>query len=276
MPTQPTIFELKAQAHRLAQGLAQLNLSVTHAQTLDLIGRVQGKRDWRELVGTLSERNPKLVRRVEPVTPRNFLVLLEWVLRCQGFKAEDLDDLVHDSAAPARVSRINNEGLSGQLAFLLEDFGSELELLQTLERSLQNFSFEKVGVLARVRVATSSAVVQFDALPWFLQASSEQVQELLQVLSQDRGFIDGPLAQSIVAWSAQNGRDTSLGRDDTERLQAMARGADLETSPVVLALNKERVRRFLQLYHAHSPEALRPLMEGEADPFEANPDAQES
>lgn len=251
-----TIFELKAEARRLAQGLQGLNISLAHSQVLDLIGRVHGHRDWRELVGVLSRKDLQLTRYKEPMTAKNFLTLLEWTMRCHGFLESDLDELVYEHAAPADASDINNSGIFKQLEFLLEQLGSELKLLETLREELSGFDFEDAGVLARATLPGTTHVVQFDALPWFLHASEEQAAALIVELKAAPGPSKGPRARELLRWSAEHGRDICVGRDDTERLQAFLAKLPSADTPVAVSVNRERTKRFQLMYYRQSPETV--------------------
>lgn len=261
-----TIFELKAEARRLAQGLQELNISLAHSQMLDLIGRVHGHRDWRELVGVLSRKDLQLTRYKEPLSAKSFLTLLEWTLRCHGFLESDLDELVHEHAAPVQASAVNNNGIFKQLEFLLEQLGSELKLLETLRDALSGFDFEAAGVLARATLPGTTHVVQFDALPWFLHASEEQAAALVVELKSSVGPSTGPMAQELLRWSAEHGRDICVGRDDTERLQAFLAKLPSADSSVAVSVNRERTKRFQRMYYRQAPEAV------EAQPAQAQED----
>lgn len=140
-----TPFELKAQAHRLSDALSALNMQVTHAQALDLIGRVHGKRDWRELVGTLHQLNVTEV----PVTEEGpspetqaFLQRLEAALRDRDFEEGDLDGMVHDRTGHISASDINNSGMAAQLAFLRTCVKTDKDLLLYVQDELGLFEFD--------------------------------------------------------------------------------------------------------------------------------------
>jgi hypothetical protein len=50
-----------------------------------------------------------------------------------GYTADDMDELVH-SAASQHASSVNNEGLEGQVAYLLEQGFTEKDVFDSLEK----------------------------------------------------------------------------------------------------------------------------------------------
>jgi len=58
-PTQlPSIEELKQQARRLRDGLAEDGDFISHSESLELIARQYGKRDWNTLHAAVGNRRP--------------------------------------------------------------------------------------------------------------------------------------------------------------------------------------------------------------------------
>jgi hypothetical protein len=53
-------------------------------------------------------------------------------LIAKGYTADDMDALVHDAASQA-ASSVNNEGLDGQVRYLLEQGWTEKNVLEALE-----------------------------------------------------------------------------------------------------------------------------------------------
>lgn len=262
MSVPATIFELKEQAQRLAQGLADANVTIGHSQVSDLVAKMHGQTNWGALLEVLSSRCSKQSRIGATRGAGAFLNILEWTLRCQGFGEDDFDVLVDELVAPCDSERINDDGLTCQLQTLLQVGGSELKLLELLQQRLPGFNFEAAAILARVMVPGTSTVVQFDALPFFLNATPDACLELLDALKGGTADASEGPGATVVRWSAVNGRDVSLGRNDTHRLQCLIEPQPGIAPRLVLAINRDRIRRFLGLYLAQSPEALRPLMQG--------------
>ncbi len=198
------LSELKAQARRLRAALEPLGASVSHSQALDLVGRVHGHRDWRELVGVQGARS---ARPSAPDAAQQELVFLSMHLLCCGFTAEEV----------ARATDLGTElEMADVLRALFRRTGSFEALLALLRTRLAVFSFEACGVYARAWGPSVPAGVEFDALPWLMQAEPATLLALIQTSRTRFSLGNCDTGDHIAVWSAEQGRTGA--REDRERL----------------------------------------------------------
>lgn len=259
-----TEYELKAQARRLSKGLSALDKPVTHSQALDLIGLVHGKRDWKELIGLLklgSAANAEAAS-VPDSSDESFLLQLEFGLRCRGLDEFDVDEMVHDVAAPDVASSINNQGLYDQLEFLLKEYQTREALLEQLHKNVRSFEFA-APVVRATAWGPNIPAVEFDALPWLAQADDDELRALIatsrtgQVGNCDAG-------DQVALWCRDHGRDyRRADRQELKKLferihhQALAHSDMLG---VTVNIDAEQLEAFLEEHRAHQPEVLSELL----------------
>ncbi len=251
-------YELKAQARRLSKGLTALDRPVTHSQALDLIGLVHGKRDWKELVGLLKTQAAAATAN----TNEEFLQFLEYALRCKGLDEFDIDEMVHEVTAPDVASSINNQGLYDQLQHLLEAYGSRDALLEQMHKEVRSFTFVEPVVRATAWGHNIPAV-EFDALPWLMQADGDELRALLQT-SRSGQVGNCDVGDGVALWSQDHGRD--FHRKDRQELKALFERIhhQAQALPDVLGvtvnIDAEQLEAFLEERLAHEPEVLRELL----------------
>ncbi len=265
--TDKTVFELKAQARRLSDLFSAQGIALTHSQALDSLARIHGQRDWRELSGLLGRGQAQplvLCSAVAKAAPagcessqeEDLLEFIEWHLRCNGFVEEDLDDLVHDVLAPDEASSVNNQGIADQLSALHEAYGSFDQLLALLRRELDGFDFERPAVQAWARTAEVPSA-SFDALPWLLQASSEQLRTLIRT-SRGLSYVLGncDMGDQVAEWSREHGRIHSANdRRDLEAFFEALRLRNLhkpELLGVTVEISRSDFQAFLEVRFDHT------------------------
>lgn len=250
-------FELKAQARRLRTALSDKGCPVSHTEALDLVARVHGRRNWKELVGLKAAGTARA-----PAAVDESVEFLARHLQCAGFSECDLDDLVHDTLAPSEASSVNNQGMSAQLQALLQACGSFDALLAHLRQSLDSFSYEKPAIYARAW-GPDSPCVEFDALPWFMAASAEQIQALFNNASRGLGNCD--VGDLVFEHCLNTGR--TKARNDSRALQglqvdiARAQAVDPTKLGVTVDISRSDAQAFVETAYAHKPDTLADLLE---------------
>lgn len=191
MNADTTIYTLKGHAQRLQKSLAALDHIVSHAQALDLVAQMHGKRNWKELTGLAQADETHKVQ--QDAEQSAWLNRLFYVLRLTADAdtlQQVLDDYVLDLLPPDMASSVNNQGMHTQLAMLLEEEKfNRKALVGSLEQELNRKLAMPEGTppLAMLpeRVIEASLMVcygfpeemehQFDALDWALQATAEDL-----------------------------------------------------------------------------------------------------
>lgn len=259
--SQDTLHGYKGQARRLALALKELSLPVSHSQALDLIGRVHGNRDWKELCGLATAQARAAATVLQPAElsadeRTDKLDLLEHWLRLQGISEEALDMLVHDHAAPARASEVNNSGLFYQLSHLLEEAcDGSFERLQTLLKSdadlPDSFNWRAPAVSASAW-ASQGAGLAFDALPWLLKCG--QPSTLKRLLESSRaGYIGNcDLGDDVAAWTRMFGSSQDRESLDTVFAQVCAaQTLDEDAVGITVSIDPRALKRYVRLMRDH-------------------------
>lgn len=176
---------------------------------------------------------------------------LELVLRKQGFEEADLDELVHDTLAPEQAAWTNNQGLYEQLLVLKQAEGSTERLTGLLQRTLEDFDARAPAVFARA-FSADVETVDFDALPWLLQADESTLGRLV---ADSRGALGNcDLGDEVVLWSEKHGRHHpgTGGRDDRTALRAFLKALRMrarlkpELAGVTLNIEVSDMLRFVE------------------------------
>ncbi len=233
------LSELKAQARRLRAALEPLGTTVSHSQALDLVGRLHGHRDWRELVGV---RGTHIASPASTQAAFDPLPHLSMHLLCTGFTSEEV----------ARATDVDaHSEMVDVLSVLLRRTGSFEALLSLLRTRLGVFSFEACAVYARAWGPSVPAGVEFDALPWLMQAEPVTLLALMQTSRNRFSLGNCDTGDHIAVWSAEQGRTGA--REDRERLgqlmQAIRAHQALEPEAlgVTVELSASDVACFLEL-----------------------------
>lgn len=182
--------------------------------------------------------------------------LLEWHLRCQGLSETDLDDLVHDRLAPENASAVNNEGMGMQLFTLMRTGGEFIYLLQLLERELQGYAYGDFAVRARI-TCEGVAHVKFDALPWLVNASYDDLRALAasgspEFRSAGLGLFDK--AGEIALWCKDHGKAHLV--DERSRLRAFFETVEMRNGQATgkalrTEIDEDDFKRFAAALVAH-------------------------
>ncbi len=253
-----TVFELKGEARRLRDALAEMKLDVTHTAALNLLARAKGSRNWETLEAELAAKHQREVAaqvqaKSQAESDKHWLQWLEAALRMRDVTEVDLDDMVHDIMGEDEASDVNNNGLSSQLEAMLEwhsdpdsrttnprrdlvhhleDVISDLELpLPETKTANERFGF---GMNMEVSVCSGSPfekAMKFDALEWFATHSVKEISALVR-----DGLRNSEASDQVVLWLAEHSLDEGVRSQLGELLsymQSICAANDGPTSDVV-------------------------------------------
>lgn len=251
----------KGEARRLSKALLELNFTVTHSQSLDLVGRVHGHRDWKELAGLtltraqqgLSDEAAEKAKNEETAYELDYL---ESWLRAHGVTETELDMLVHDYAGTHEASDINNSGMFAQLDHLLEHAaGGSVERLRELINDDSDIGEPLNWTLPGLRAQAWDATgyeVEFDVLPWLVQgADAELLEELIATSSRTHlGNCDA--GDNIAAWTLEHGLEQD--RIELSKLYERIRASQLldpDAVGITVSIERGPLRALLEARFEH-------------------------
>lgn len=245
MDTNISVFNLKGQARRLAGGLADLGMTVSHSQSLDLVARMQGKRSWKELQG-LAQAAPD---------PSGWLRHLMFALRMSGRDEQSLDELVHEALGGEAAASVNNQGMAEQLAVLLEHHeGDRQSLVGALQAELgaplavpEGADNAPPALRATVSMCAGfpeETTLVFDALEWALQASPRELATV-----EDDGLGNSSATDEVALWVAEHGTDARMKARVAGLLAAMRTVCELkpDRTGITVHIDKDDFGRFAGL-----------------------------
>lgn len=208
------VAEAKAQAHRLKEALAELGVTVTPCTAMSLVAKSQGYHAWEELETALSGKASRPSKKAAEVEAENTDIWLRWLeaeLRMCAVDETELDSLAQDDFPRELADVVNQAGMLTQLrgrldvlkaanhqdlkaakTNLLADL-SDLLCLEVREPGGPHTP-ETLPLYIYVKSGKSTvAHLEVDGLPWFAQASFED----LSALTLDVGAKKGVLLRAV-------------------------------------------------------------------------------